>query len=112
MEVIFTLKEFIMLRYFLKLLMVLLALTCSCNGYKKMANKIQPDFMIVNLSKNKSLAFEQLKQTFEQNNQGYTIDYLDHKKTITSKKHTVLFIQTGGGTATIMGQKSSKFSAS
>lgn len=70
----------------------------------------QDSVIIANLNEGKSDNFEIINKAFESNNPGYKLDYTHNSNQLLSEEtDRVVFIQQGGGTATI-NESSSKFS--
>ena len=98
-------------------LAVIMLFSCG-EGARKMnqseaASKMKnaPGIYLTNLNENHSAEFEEIRQTFSQRNPGYDMAWVHQVKEISGKEENrVVFIQEGGGTATISPEKSSKFS--
>ena len=66
---------------------------------------------IAHLSAGDTTAFEEIRSQFVQNNPGYDMDYVGNAKRLPSvDDNAVVFIQEGGGTATLNKGDTSKFS--
>lgn len=96
---------------YLALLLVITLISSSCKTQKDMEEVKSQDAMIIaNLEDGKSNNFKLINEAFESNNPGYKLDYTHHSNKInSSESNRVVFIQQGGGTASI-NESSSKFS--
>jgi len=70
-----------------------------------------PQMQIAHLEQGDQQSFEAIRTAFQQNNPGFDIVYLSQTQHIPSEDgYRVVFVQTGGGTATLSNGKSSKVS--
>ena len=77
----------------------------------EMNNFDDSGILIANLEKGDSMDFKAIRESFSQRNPGYNMNWFSEVKELQiEESNRVVFIQNGGGTATISGEKSSKFS--
>ena len=68
-------------------------------------------FLVAHLNQEDSIGLDQIKKAFDKANPGYLLDYVNNIRHISSSSHNrMIFIQSGGGTATLNNGKYSKFS--
>lgn len=71
----------------------------------------QADMQIAHLSDGDEKGLKAIRNAFVKANPGYDLDYVSETKNLAAaKKERVLFVQAGGGTATLNSGNSSKFS--
>lgn len=91
-------------------IIILLICAFSLSNYKKVHNMKADGILVAHLSSPDHSGFSQLKAAFEERNEGYTLQYAANTKAIESIGNTIIFIQQGGGTATLSTGEQSKFS--
>jgi hypothetical protein len=91
--------------------LILLLLPLSYCISTKTSDTMEKGIRIAHLAKNDTKGFAQIKNSFKNNNPGYDLYYFHQTKQIPShESNRVLFLQEGGGTATLSNGQSSKFS--
>lgn len=86
-------------------------LACQSSSPADTAGTPSEDMQIAHLSAKNTSAFGQIRAQFVKNNPGYDMHYVSQQMQLPEVgHHSVVFIQEGGGTATLNTQDTSKFS--
>lgn len=93
------------------LALVVLFTSCNSSKMQQTARVFEKGIAVAQLGRNDQAGLKRIRNAFVKNNVGYDLHYVFNQKTI-KKEHNnrILFMQSGGGTATLSNQQTSKFS--